>query len=123
MPRRLVAVCLAALALRLPAPAGADDGPGGLRAGAFALYVTPQKLPISLKGGMLDRLVTIVSSTLSTRMPRLTLARIGFSAVSKASSVMLKSVMRTGTMRFLLQTNSDSADSIGTISSVPDCAS
>ena len=42
---------------------------------------------------------------------------------SNASSVMLNSVTRTGTMRFLLQTNSVSGASIGTISSVPDCAS
>ena len=39
-------------------------------------------------------------------MPRLTLARIGLSAVSKASSVTLSSVMRTGTTRLLLHTNS-----------------
>src|ERR1700740_1385762 len=39
------------------------------------------------------------SSMLSTRRPRLTLARIGFNAGSKASSVTLKSVMRTGRTR------------------------
>src|SRR5712691_2940001 len=62
------------------------------------------------------------SSTLSTRKPRLTLARIGLSATSNASSVMLSSVMRTGTTRLWLQTNRLSGASIGTISSVPDCA-
>ena len=36
---------------------------------------------------------------------------------------MLNSVMRTGTMRFLLQTNSVSGACIGAISSVPGCAS
>ena len=63
------------------------------------------------------------SFTDSTRKPRLTLARIGFSAVSNASSVMPNSVTRTGRMRDLLHTNSASGVSIGTISSVPICAS
>ena len=62
------------------------------------------------------------SSTDSTRMPRLTLARIGLRAASNASSVMENSVTRTGTIRFLLQTKRVSADSIGTISSVPAAA-
>jgi len=62
------------------------------------------------------------SVTLSTRMPKLTLARIGLSAGSNASSVMLKSVSRTGTIRLLLQMNSGSADIIGRISSMPACA-
>ena len=52
-------------------------------------------------------------------MPRLILARIGLSFVSNASSVIEKSVMRTGTMRELLQTNNVSGDSIGRISSIP----
>ena len=39
-------------------------------------------------------------------MPRLTFARMGLSFVSNASSVIEKSVMRTGTMRDALQTNS-----------------
>ena len=38
----------------------------------------------------------------------------------KASSVMLKSVRRTGMIRFLLQIKRVSADCIGMISSVPD---
>ena len=48
------------------------------------------------------------------------MARIGLSAGSNASSVMLKSVIRTGTMRLLLQTKSVSGASIGAISSVPE---
>ena len=59
------------------------------------------------------------SSTLSTRRPRLIFARIGLSDGSNASSVMLNSVTRTGTMRVLLHTNSVSGGSMGTISSVP----
>ena len=56
-------------------------------------------------------------------MPRLTLALIGFSAMSKLSSVMLNSVMRTGTMRWRLHTKSVSAASAGAISMVPRLAS
>ena len=56
-------------------------------------------------------------------MLRLTLARIGLSIGSKASSVMLKSVTRTGAMRDLLHTNSTSGVSMGRISSAPDCES
>ncbi len=55
----------------------------------------------------------------STRRPRLILARMGLSAVSKASSVMLNSVMRTGRTRVLLQTNSVSGISAAAISSTP----
>ena len=59
------------------------------------------------------------SSMVSTRRPRLTLARIGFRLESNISSVMLNSVILTGTTRSLLHTNSVSGASIGTISSVP----
>ena len=55
-----------------------------------------------------------------TRRPRLTLARVGFSDGSKASSVIENSVTRTGTTRFALQTNSTSGASGGRISSVPE---
>jgi len=55
-------------------------------------------------------------------MPKLTLARIGLSDGSKASSVTLKSVIRTGTIRLLLQIKSGSADIIGKISNMPACA-
>jgi hypothetical protein len=58
----------------------------------------------------------------STLNPRLTLARIGFKSASKASSTALMSLSRTGTMRFLLQTNSVSGTCIGAISSVPPAA-
>src|SRR6266567_386423 len=54
-----------------------------------------------------------------TRMPRLTLALMGFRATSKASSVMLKSVSRTGRTLALLQTNRVSGASTGAISRVP----
>jgi hypothetical protein len=53
------------------------------------------------------------SSTLRTRIPKLTFARMGFSFVSNASSVMEKSVSRTGTTRLLLQTNSVSTTKNG----------
>jgi hypothetical protein len=57
---------LAALALLLPPPAHADE-PAGLRAGAFAQDITPQKLPISLNGGMQDRMVSVVNDKLHAR--------------------------------------------------------
>src|ERR1700683_188478 len=59
------------------------------------------------------------SFTLSTRMPSDTFARMGFSCGSNASSVIERSVMRTGVMRFLFHTNTVSADSMGRISTVP----
>ena len=59
------------------------------------------------------------SSTVSTRMPRLNLARIGFSAASNASSVIDSSVMRTGTMRFGPKMNSGSGACEGAISMEP----
>ena len=62
------------------------------------------------------------SVTFSTRSPMLTLARMGFSEVSKASSVMLMSVIRTGRTRLRLQINRASGVSIAAISSVPDFA-
>ena len=52
-------------------------------------------------------------------MPRLTLARIGLSSVSNASSVIENSVTRTGTMRLRLHTNTVSGACIGTISTAP----
>ena len=52
-------------------------------------------------------------------MPRLDLCADRIQIGSNASSVMLKSVSRTGTIRFLLQINSVRADCIGMISSVP----
>src|SRR6185503_6981345 len=62
------------------------------------------------------------SSTDNTRIPKETFARMGLSAGSNASSVTLKSVMRTGTIRCELQTNSVSADCMGTSSIVPRAA-
>ena len=59
------------------------------------------------------------SSTVSTRSPRLTLARIGLRFGSKASSVIDRSVTRTGVTRLLLHTNNVNGDTIGAISSVP----
>ena len=59
------------------------------------------------------------SSTLRTRRPRETFARIGLSARSNASSTIDSSVTRTGRMRRRLQTKSGSEASIGAISSVP----
>src|SRR3954453_19080912 len=58
-----------------------------------------------------------------TRMPRLTLARIGFREGSNASSVIEKSVRRTGTTRLRLQTKTVSGASSGAISIVPDSES
>ena len=52
-----------------------------------------------------------------------TFARSGLSCGSKASSVTLKSVSRTGTMRAALHTKRLNGASIGMISSVPACAS
>ena len=59
---------------------------------------------------------------LRTRSPRLTLARIGFSAGSNASSVIESSVTRTGATRLRLQTKSASGASGGAISRVPPAA-
>src|ERR1039457_3089585 len=58
---------------------------------------------------------------LKVRMPRLTLARIGFRVGTKASAVILKSVIRAGTMRLALHTNSVNGAWIGMISKVPAC--
>ena len=56
---------------------------------------------------------------LITRRPSDTLARIGLSGGSNASSVIENSVTRTGTTRLRLQMNSTSGASGGRISSVP----
>jgi len=58
----------------------------------------------------------------STRSPRLTLARMGLSATSNASSVIENSATRTGTMRLRLQMKRTSGATGGRISSVPAAA-
>jgi hypothetical protein len=57
----LLAVLLAVL------PARADDAKPGLRAGAFAMNVTPEAFPISVNGGMADRQATKANDPLHAR--------------------------------------------------------
>ena len=92
------------------------------RAGA-ALAASASRVRRWLRNSAPPRCAKPRSSVVSTRRPRLTLARIGFSAASNASSVIENSVTRTGTTRLLLQMNSTSGASGGRISSVPPRAS
>ena len=64
-------------------------------------------------------LTNVTSLMFSTRMPSDTLARIGLSCGSNASSVISRSVIRTGVIRLRFQANTVSAESIGRISIVP----
>ncbi|HET6572375.1 MAG TPA: hypothetical protein VFG68_02145, partial [Fimbriiglobus sp.] len=48
-------------------PARADDPKPGLRAGAFAMDVTPEAFPISVNGGMNDRQATKANDPLHAR--------------------------------------------------------
>jgi hypothetical protein len=57
----LFAAAIAAL------PAYADDPKPGLRAGAFAMNVTPEAFPISVNGGMADRQATKANDPLHAR--------------------------------------------------------
>jgi hypothetical protein len=57
----LFAVALAVL------PARADDPKPGLRAGAYAMNVTPEKFPVSVNGGMADRQATKANDPLHAR--------------------------------------------------------
>lgn len=48
-------------------PAAFAQQPGGLRAGAFAMDVTPTTFPISVNGGMSDRKATVANDPLHAR--------------------------------------------------------
>src|SRR5262245_11919431 len=61
---------LAALALCLASPAGADE-PRSLRAGAYAMDVTPSKFPISVNGNMQDVPAHPAQHPLHARRPAL----------------------------------------------------
>lgn len=58
--------CLLALALLFPAPL-APAAPPELRAGAFAMDVTPEKFPVSVNGGFADRKATSAHDPLHAR--------------------------------------------------------
>src|SRR5438105_3038578 len=64
--RDAVLLGLAALAA-LAAPARADEKAGGIRAGAYAIDITPTKLPVSVNGGMQDRMLKEVNDHLHAR--------------------------------------------------------
>src|SRR5919198_6525059 len=101
----------------IPLTPSAPRVPAGAEAArrSFCCWWTRKRLvPLCVKGRSL---------TLRTCRPRVTLARIGFKFGSKASSVIVNSVSRTGRMRCALQTKSVSGASSGAISSVPAPAS
>jgi hypothetical protein len=62
-----LAACLLALPSGAAPPAGRGDKPRVFRAGAFAIDVTPERLPISVNGGMQDRQATAVHDRLHAR--------------------------------------------------------
>jgi neutral ceramidase len=63
---RVFLACCAAFAAALPTPAQ-PPRPAGLRAGAFAIDVTPKSFPISVNGGMADRQATAAHDPLHAR--------------------------------------------------------
>ncbi|MCE9565709.1 MAG: hypothetical protein K8U57_27105 [Planctomycetes bacterium] len=63
MPRSLVIVAL----LLIASPAFAQSAKPALRAGAFAQDVTPEKFPISVNGGLADRLAKSANDPLHAR--------------------------------------------------------
>jgi hypothetical protein len=63
---RLLAPGLLAAVLLTP-PALADDPTPGLRAGAYAMDVTPASFPVSVNGGMSDRKATKANDPLNAR--------------------------------------------------------
>jgi neutral ceramidase len=69
MTFRLSVVVLAGVVLTgcLLAPSAAREEKAGLRAGAFAMDVTPTKLPISVNGGFADRQANAVHDRLHAR--------------------------------------------------------
>jgi len=66
---RHLALAVFSLLTALSAPGGATAGDGKkvFRAGAFAMDITPPKLPISVNGGMQDRLAKAVHDRLHAR--------------------------------------------------------